>query len=531
MKKSKEFTLLSTMFRSTSGINVLKNSKDKKKKGKVIGGFFGIAFVYIILAAYMFFQAYMMGSIGLGDSVPAMNVIVLSALAFFFTIFKSNGYLYNFKEYDMIMSMPFEAKTIVKCKFLYMYIKGLTLPMIISLSMMLGYALALKPGFYVYVFWVIMSFFVQLIPTVIASFLASLVAKTGGKGRLKKVLQTILLFAVAMLGVSLRFIIEYFVRESTAENMVTSVTSAADAAKKWYFPALWFEKAVNDSNVLMFLLLIVVSLVVFALYYTFVAKSYRRMNTKLSSYSGTKSGKQMSFKKKSVVISVFNKEVRRFFSSVTYMTNMGMGQVMSFVFGIVILFVDIDKITDSVMPESGLTAVQLAPAIPFLIFLFIGMTSTTSVSPSLEGKNYWIIQSMPVKMSDLYKGKMLFNIVAFVPFGWFGVTTFCIAFHTTLLQWAYYMTCETVMCLFSTAYGMFCGVKFQKLEWENEIEVIKQGTAVSVYLFPNMIFTMIFMVISVIIGMFIPGNLVILGITFLYAILAFVMYEITMMKA
>ena len=29
-----------------------------------------------------------------------------------------------------------------------------------------------------------------------------------------------------------------------------------------------------------------------------------------------------------------------------------------------------------------------------------------------------------------------------------------------------------------------------RLDWENEIEVVKQGTAVAVYLFPNMFITM-----------------------------------------
>lgn len=29
-----------------------------------------------------------------------------------------------------------------------------------------------------------------------------------------------------------------------------------------------------------------------------------------------------------------------------------------------------------------------------------------------------------------------------------------------------------------------------RLDWENEVEVIKQGTAVAVYLFPNMFITM-----------------------------------------
>ncbi len=528
MMKSKWLTLLAVMLKSTSKINLLKFSHDKKKKGGVIGSTIGIAFIYLLIAAYIIFQSYIMGKMGLGGSIPSMNILALSIVAFIFTLLKSNSYLYSFKEYDMLMSMPFDVKTIVACKFLYMYIKSLALPCLMSFSMMIGYGIALKPKFYVYIIWTVLTFFVQLIPTTIASFLASFAARGGGSGKGKKILQTILIFIVAVFGISLRFIIEAAVRNAKGEAIIANITGASDAAKTWYWPAIWFEKAINDSNLLMFALFIGVSLLIFVAYFTFVAKSYRKINTKLSSYSGNHSKKELSFKKKSVIMSVLGKETKRFFSSVACMTNLGMGQLLVVILGIVSLFFDGRSVLSTIIPESVLNVEKLFPAIPILVFFFIGMTSTTYATPSLEGKSYWIIRSMPISKSDLYKGKMLFNLFMSVPFGWFGVTMFCISCRTSVLEWACFMLCETAFCLWSTTYGMFCGVKFIKLEWENEIEVIKQGTAATAYVLPNIIITTILLAGVVLLGILIPSTVIMLCLTLIFGILAFVMYHITL---
>ena len=47
---------------------------------------------------------------------------------------------------------------------------------------------------------------------------------------------------------------------------------------------------------------------------------------------------------------------------------------------------------------------------------------------------------------------------------------------------------------------MVCGVKHIKLEWENEVEVIKQGTAVLIYLLPNMFVVVGLCVLTVFLG-------------------------------
>ena len=70
-----------------------------------------------------------------------------------------------------------------------------------------------------------------------------------------------------------------------------------------------------------------------------------------------------------------------------------------------------------------------------------------------------------------------------------------------------------------------------KLDWENEIEAIKQGTAVVIYIFPNMILTCILLVGSIFlanaVGM-ITGTVIIMA---AYAVLSVIFYFRTMKLA
>ena len=56
-----------------------------------------------------------------------------------------------------------------------------------------------------------------------------------------------------------------------------------------------------------------------------------------------------------------------------------------------------------------------------------------------------------------------------------------------------------------------CGIRYMPLHWENEIEVVKQGTAVSVYLLPNMFVTVILTVGSAVTCMRVDPRCLTLG--------------------
>ena len=137
--KNNSILLLKTLLLSTSQRNIFRYSKDKKKRKKIVGSTIGLFLLYAMLIGYGILMCIGYGAAGIIDAAPVMCAFVISVLAFFFTFFKTNGYLFNFKEYDMLMALPFEARTVAACKFLYMYVKSLPWYLSISFAMLIGY--------------------------------------------------------------------------------------------------------------------------------------------------------------------------------------------------------------------------------------------------------------------------------------------------------------------------------------------------------------------------------------------------------
>ncbi len=206
-------------------------------------------------------------------------------------------------------------------------------------------------------------------------------------------------------------------------------------------------------------------------------------------------------KKHSVINAIAYKEFKRLTGSTTYMTNGAIGVILAALFGIVTLILGFDKIVDTVTRNAPFDHAILQPAIPFIIYFFIGMMATTACSPSLEGKNYWILQSLPIEKTSIYKGKMLFNMYLTVPFMIFGILCMGISAKVPVSELIMDLILGVVLCAFSTAWGCVCGIRHMRLDWENEIEVIKQGAAVSIYLLPNMFAVMGLVVLMVFLGM------------------------------
>ncbi|MCR5734825.1 MAG: hypothetical protein K6G22_09495 [Lachnospiraceae bacterium] len=492
--------LFKTLLLSTSSVNILRHTKDKKKKKKIIAGFIGMFFLYAILACYSLAMVIGYGLSGLNDSTPVICALSISILSLVFTFFRTNGYLFNFKEYDMLMSLPFEESAIAGCKFLYMYVKTLPWYLCISLAMLAGYGFFARPHIIVYPVWIILSFFLPVIPMLISSFLGFLIARISAGFKKTNVVQTVLSMIFVILCFSSRFIIEDMLRNNKVEATLEMVSQKTDSAARIYLPAGWFTDAITKHSISSFLLLVGVSILLFALLFYFVGRSYRNINSALKSHAAGKKYRMTAQKKRSVTAAIAYKEFKRMTGSTTYMTNAGIGVILAALFAIVTLIIGFDKIIAVVTQNAPLDAKMLQPAIPFLAYFFIGMISTTACSPSLEGKNYWIVQSLPIDKKTLYHGKMLFNMCFMVPFMVFSVICLCISARTPFFNTILYIILGMVLCAFSTAWGLVCGLKHMRLDWENEIEVIKQSSAVVIYMLPNMFANMALVVLVVYLG-------------------------------
>ena len=152
------------------------------------------------------------------------------------------------------------------------------------------------------------------------------------------------------------------------------------------------------------------------------------------------------------------------------------------------------------------------------------MMASTACSPSLEGKNYWIVQSLPIEKKTLWQGKMLFNMLLTVPFMAFSTLCMCLSARTPVPDTLLYLILGFALCAFSTAWGCVCGVKYMRLDWENEVEVIKQGTAAPLYMLPNMFAAMGLTVLMVFLGTRMDHRLLTLIMIVIVSVLALLSY-------
>ena len=517
--------LLKALLLSTSRKNTLKHCDDKKKRSKIILSALGVVILYAFIMLYCIVICVGYGHFGFIGEAPIMCAVIISALSFVLTVFKTNGYLFNFKEYDMLMSLPFKSSTIASCKFLYMYIKSLPWHLSISVAMLAGYAYYAHPSVIVYPVWLVLTFFLPVIPMLIASFIGFLIARISAGFRKTNIVQTVLTLIFVIFCFSLRFIIEGIFRDNKVKQTLDTISTATSGVAKYYLPAKWFAEAVTRLSVFDMLFLIGVCIALFAIVFLIVGKSYRNINSALKSHAAARKFKMSALKTRSTLNAVAFKEYKKLTGSTNYMVNAGLGEILALIFGVLTLILGLDKIISFVTHGAPLTAQMLQPAIPFIIYFFIGMMATTACSPSLEGKNFWIVQSLPMEMKTLYQGKMLFNMYLSVPFMLVAEVCMCISAKTPAIDTVLYLLLGVVLCAFSTARGCVCGIKHLKLDWENEVEVIKQSAAVTIYMLPNMFVTMGVVVLAVFLGTKIDHKLLTAGFILLMSVWAVIDYK------
>ena len=241
--------LLKNMLLATSQLNIYQTTQDKKKKGKVIGAWVGMTIIYIMIIVYSFLSCIGFGEIGLIDIVPLACAMSISGLAFIFTIFRTNGYLFNFKEYDMIMSLPFREMEVVASRFMYMYMKCLPWYLSVSLSMMVGYIVYSKFSLVGVCAWILLTLFVPLIPMVVATFLGFCITKISSRFKKRNILTTVLTFAVVIGSFGLNYATNRFFSDGMARETLENIYAANEKVGQVYIPAKWFADAINDGNI------------------------------------------------------------------------------------------------------------------------------------------------------------------------------------------------------------------------------------------------------------------------------------------
>ena len=203
--------------------------------------------------------------------------------------------------------------------------------------------------------------------------------------------------------------------------------------------------------------------------------------------------KEKNMKQRSIFSALLSKEFGRFLSSPVYMLNCGLGVLLLPVGGIVLLFKSstvISVLNDVFGERVGCTPLLLCA----VVCVLASMNNMAAPSISLEGKSFWLVQSLPVKPWQVLQAKLAVQLlltgvpVCFcllclaVIYPWSGAELFLAAF--VLL----------VYVLFSALFDLSLGLLMPNLNWTNEITPIKESIVTVISMISGFSYTILFCV-------------------------------------
>lgn len=231
--------------------------------------------------------------------------------------------------------------------------------------------------------------------------------------------------------------------------------------------------AVESQDWLLFSMFAGISILVSVIFTVVVSYFYQSLNTITSNYATTRY-EDKPLKISSPFKAMYKREFYRYFSCTIYALNSTIGIILLFVASVLLLFIS-PEILEKQIGIIGLNQI-LREVLPFVIAVFITMTSTASASLSLEGKSRWIMCSIPVRAIDIFNAKIAVNLTVIFPFMLISTVLLGITMKVSLIQTVFLCIVPTVYALFISVFGMYMNVKFPKYDWTSEYYAIKGGS-------------------------------------------------------
>lgn len=453
-------------------LNILRFSRDgkvKRRAGAMLA-VWGVLAVFMIL--YIGGLAYSLVGLGLEAVIPAYLTAISSLLIFFFGIFKAGSVIFGRNGYEILYSLPVSQAAVVSARFVRMYVENLLVTLAVLLPGCAVYAWAVRPGlsFYGAVFLGIWA--VPLLPMAGAVLVGALVMGISSRMRHKN-----LVAAGLSLLAGLAVMYGVFRLSATAEvagpDLWKEMSGLIFAMlEKMYPPALWLGMALVGGDWVQSLGYSGFSLAVFALVAAGVIHFYRRISQSLFGSSARHDYEMGELKAGSVMAALCRREFRRYFASSVYVTNTIIGPVMGCLLSGILLLTGGESITGA-LP----VPVDISSLAPFVLGGILCMMPPAATSISMEGKNWWIVKSLPLSVKAILDAKILMNLLLFLPFYLLSEILLILALRPNGMELVWQVLIPAVTLLFSCVYGIAVNLHFPVMDWESEVNVVKQSVS------------------------------------------------------
>ena len=457
-------------------LNVIRHTKDKKARNTGIALGFIIGLLILMAIAYVSGMSYGFIKLGAGQIVPAYIVFLSSVLTLLFCAFKAGKIIFKENCYDILTSMPIKTASLVISRYIRLYIEGLMVACVVMIPGVVLYGVFEKPGLFAIILGLLSVIIVPIIPITLSVLIGLII--TGISSRMKNKALCEIVFAVGIM-VAL-FLLSAIVPTDDMESFDLQAikevaTKLIDMLHRIYPPTTWFSKAIGEGNVVGFITGVVISLVLFLAVIFLSTQNFESINRGIHTNSAKHNYKLGELESKTMMKALVSREAKRYFSSGTYVTNTIIGPVMAVIFAASLFFVDMNDALKG-LPIS----IDINAAIPVLFSGILVMNTPIATAISMEGKEFWIIKTLPILSRDILKSKLIFSAMLLAPFYVVGEVIMMIALRPSIAKLLWMIALPVAITICALVVGLAVNLKFPKLKWDSEVEVVKQSASAMV---------------------------------------------------
>lgn len=508
------------------GLNKALHAKDRKEKRKWMAIFIGIillvGYVFVVSFVYSFSIASMFEAVGKLELLLAIMMAFTSLITIIVTIYKVNGILFGFKDYDMVMSLPVKTSMVVASRVLILYVMNVAFSFLIMLPAGIVYVLKASPSLLFSFFFLVTLFFIPLLPIIAATCIGSIIMMISSRFKYTNLLNLVLTFAVLLF-----FMGGMINVNGDTENLTNMSLTLMVEVNTLYPLTNMYVNAVCHYSFLSFILFMGISIGAFILYVVIIGTKFKSINTGLMTTRKNGRFNMEGQVQSSPFRALYRKELKRYFSTSIYVLNTAFGIVLYTVLSVALLFVGTEQISELLkIPQLPMYINNFAP---FAVSIFIVLSCTTMCSISLEGKNLWILQSSPIAVHTICLSKIAVNLTITVPAILINNVLLLFVLQTSLIESVLFFVLPITYAVFIAFMGMVVNMKFPNFDWTNEVTVVKQSAASLIATFAGFIsiaipFAILFALPHV------NQHIFILGVIVVLVILCVIMYAYMKVK-
>lgn len=488
---------------------------DKKRGGRRSrAGIVGLVALYVVLFLLLGGGVFAIASL-MCPTLHAMELdwlyfammgLLATALGLFGSVFTTSETLYLAKDNTLLFAMPIPPRYILVARLCGIWLWNTIYTALVLVPALLCYWINCTVTVGAVVCGLAVLVLTSLLVLALSCALGWVVARVTAK--LKRKSFVTVLLSLAFLAVYYFF----FYRLNEVLQSILANAEALGAVMSKIFPVYWLGRACTGDGLCLLYFGVPVCMLLAAVLYL-VSRSLLRMAT-VSPAAAGKAYRRTAMKTASPDATLLRRELRRLTSSATYMMNCAFGTAFLPIIGIIAL------VKSAALGGVAALFPELLPLIVCAAVCMIsGMNTITAPSVSLEGRQLWLAQSLPVQPWQVLRAKLKLHLLITQPAAIFCAVCLCIAFGVDALSCVTVLAASLLFVLLHASVGLLLNLRFPNLTWTNEVVPVKQSASVFFVLCGSWVFVVALGALYFAVRSFLGGTVYLLLCTLLFAVL------------